>query len=141
MKSFVISAVALAVVSLLLGFVVHALLLGADYAQLGNLYRPEKDQQNYFPFMLAAHVLTGFGMTWIYRQGNVAGQPWMTQGFRFGLAWVVAVTAPLYLIYYAVQPMPSSLVIKQILLSSVGTVLMGVACAWLNRGANKAGFA
>lgn len=141
MKSFVISAVALAVVALLLGFVVHALLLGADYAQLGNLYRPEKDQQNYFPFMLAAHVFIGFGMTWIYRQGNVTGKPWMTQGFRFGLAWVVAVSAPMYLIYYAVQPMPSALVTKQILFDGVATVMLGLACAWLNRGANKSGFA
>lgn len=141
MKSFVISAVALVVVCLLLGFVVHGWLLQGDYAQLPNLFRPEKDAQNYFPFMLFAHLAIAVGMTWIYRQGNVAGKSWTTQGIRFGLAWVVAVSLPTYLIYYAVQPMPSALVTKQILFDGVATVIMGIACAWLNRNANKSGFA
>ena len=68
MKSFATSAIALAVLSLLLGFAVHAVLLAGDYAQLPNLFRGEKDAQNYFPFMLAAHALIAIGMTWIYRQ-------------------------------------------------------------------------
>ena len=141
MKSFVISAALLAVLALLLGFVVHAALLAGDYAQLPNLFRPEKDAQNYFPFMLAAHALIALGMTWIYRQGNVPGKPWTTQGFRFGVAWAIAVCIPTYLIYYAVQPMPSALVTKQIMFDSVATVIMGLACAFLNRNANKSAFA
>ena len=91
MKSFAISAIALAVLSLLLGFAVHAVLLAGDYAQLPNLFRVEKDAQNYFPFMLAAHALIAIGMTWIYRQGSVSGKPWLSQGVRVGIAWAVAV--------------------------------------------------
>ena len=140
MKSFVISAVALTVLSLLLGFAVHGGLLNAEYAGLPNLFRPEADAQNYFPFMLAAHVFIALGMTWIYRQGNVAGQPWVSQGARFGLAWAVAVTLPTYLIYYAVQPMPSSLVTRQIMFGMVAIIIMGLACAFLNRNANKSAF-
>ena len=141
MKSFVISAVVLAVLSLLLGFAVHAVLLASEYAKLPNLFRPEADAQNYFPFMLAAHASIAIGMTWIYRQGNVAGQPWVAQGIRFGLAWAVAVTLPTYLIYYAVQPMPSSLVGKQIIFDGVAIVIMGLAAALLNRNVNKSAFA
>jgi len=40
--TFVISAVALSILSLLIGFIVHALLLGADYAQLTALFRARK---------------------------------------------------------------------------------------------------
>ena len=140
MKPFVISAIALAVLSLLLGFVVHASLLHGEYATLSSLFRPEADAQNYFPFMLLAHVLIGIGMTWIYRQGNEPGKPWVPQGVRFGIAWAVAVTLPLYLIYYAVQPMPGSLVVKQILFDAVAIVIMGLACAFLNRNANRSAF-
>lgn len=141
MKSFVISAVLLAVLSLLLGFVVHATLLHADYLKLPSLFRPEADAQNYFPYMLLAHLLIGIGMTWIYRQGHVPGKPWTTQGVRFGIAWAIGMTLPLYLIYYAVQPMPGSLVGKQILFDLVAIIIMGLACAFINRNANKSAFA
>ena len=141
MKSFVISAVVLAVLSLLLGFAVHAALLAGDYAQLPNMFRPEKDAQNYFPFMLAAHALIAVGMTWIYRQGNVPGQPWVMQGLRFGIGWAIAVCIPTYLIYFAVQPMPSSLVTRQIMFDSAATIIMGLVCALLNRNANRSAFA
>lgn len=141
MKSFAISAIALAVLSLLLGFVVHAVLLAGDYAQLPNLFRGEKDAQNYFPFMLVAHLMIAIGMTWIYRQGSASGKPWLAQGVRFGIAWAVAMCIPTYLIYFAVQPMPGALVTKQIGFDCVAILIMGVACAYLNRNAEKARFA
>lgn len=141
MKAFVISALALAVLSLLLGFVVHATLLQDEYLKLPALFRQQADAQNYFPFMLLAHLLIGIGMTWIYRQGHAPGQPWPAQGVRFGIAWGIGMTLPLYLIYYAVQPMPSALVTKQILFDGVAIIIMGLACAFLNRNANKSAFA
>jgi len=42
-------------------------------------------------------------------------------------------TIPMYLIYYAVQPMPSALVYKQIVFDTLGVLLMGVVVAWLNK--------
>lgn len=41
-------------------------------------------------------------------------------------------SAPTYLIYYAVQPMPGALVIKQIVLETVAMLVMGVVVALLN---------
>ena len=64
---FVMSAVVMAVMSLLLGFVVHGWLLAPDYKALGTLFRPEDQQMSFFSFMIAAHVLIGVGFTWIYR--------------------------------------------------------------------------
>ncbi|MGH7299295.1 MAG: hypothetical protein ACREJE_02660 [Candidatus Rokuibacteriota bacterium] len=43
------------------------------------------------------------------------------------------VTIPIYLIYYAVQPLPGALVAKQVIFDTVATVLMGVLVAALNR--------
>ncbi len=141
MKSFAISAVLLAVLSLLLGFVVHATLLHGEYAKLPSLFRPEADAQNYFPFMLLAHLLIGIGMTWIYRQGQSQGKSWPVQGVRFGIAWGIGMTLPLYLIYYAVQPMPGSLVVRQVLFDGIAIIVMGLACAFINRNVNKSVFA
>lgn len=131
---FVVSAAVLAVLSMLLGFVVHGMLLGADYARLveRGLFRPPEQAQEYFGAMIAAHVLIGIGLTWIYRQGRDA-RPWLAQGVRFGLAVAVLVTIPWYLIYFAVQPMPSDVVAKQIVFDVIVVVLMGIVAAAINR--------
>jgi hypothetical protein len=131
-KRFVISVVVLFVASMLFGFVVHGLLLGPDYAKLQGLFRSATDHQAYFPYMLAAHVLAAVGLTWIYRAGRNS-RPWLGQGVRFGLAVAVLTTIPTYLIYFAVQPMPSDLVAKQIVFDCIAMVLMGILTAALNR--------
>jgi hypothetical protein len=82
--------------------------------------------------MLAAHVLAAIGLTWIYRAGRNS-RPWLGQGVRFGLAVAVLTTIPTYLIYFAVQPMPSDLVAKQIVFDCIAMVLMGILTAALNR--------
>lgn len=130
--TFVISAVALSVLSLVLGFVVHAWLLGPQYAALGSLFRAPADAEKYFGWMILAHVSIGIGVTWIYRQGREA-KPFLAQGVRFGLALAVLVTVPTYLIYYAVQPMPGEIVVKQIAFDTISIVIMGIAAAWINQ--------
>jgi hypothetical protein len=131
-KKFFISVVVIFVVSMLLGFLVHGVLLNQAYTQLPGLFRTPQDAQAYFPFMLLAHVLISFGFVWIYQRGKEA-KPFLTQGIRYGLAIAVLMTIPMYLIYYAVQPMPSALVYKQIVFDTLGVLLMGVVVAWLNR--------
>jgi len=132
---FVISAVVMAVMSLALGFVVHGWLLAPDYKALGSLFRSESDQMNFFAFMIVAHVLIGVGFTWVYRMGREA-KPFVGQGVRFGLAVAVLSVIPLYLIYYAVQPMPGNVVAKQIVFGTIAVVLMGIVCAWINQDQN-----
>ncbi len=131
-KKFIVSVVAMFLVSMVLGFVVHGVLLGADYKALPNLMRPESEQGQYSPFMIIAHVLMAVGFTWIYLRGR-EDKPWLGQGARFGIAVAVLSTIPLYLIYHAVCPFPLSLVVKQIVFDTIGIVLMGVVVAWINR--------
>jgi len=131
-KQFLISSLVMFVAAMLVGFVVHALLLGPDYAALPNMYRPEADSQNYMGYMLTAHLLMGIGLTWVYRMGR-DDSPWPGQGLRFGLAMVVLITVPTYMIYYAVQPMPEFLAARQILFETPGMLLLGLLVAALNR--------
>jgi hypothetical protein len=130
--TFVISAVALSILSLLIGFVVHAWQLGPEYAKLTGLFRAPADAQAHFPYMILAHVCMGVGVTWVYRQGREA-KPFLAQGVRFGLALAVLIVLPMYLIYFAVQPMPAALVAKQIVFDSIGMVIMGIVAAWINQ--------
>lgn len=133
-KRFLISVVALLVTSMVLGLVVHGMLLGADYAKLvpSGIFRSREDSQQYFVWMLLAHVLIAIGFTWVYRAGRDS-RPWLGQGVRFGLAIAVLATIPGYLIYFAVQPLPMSLVVKQIVFDTVAMVILGIVAAAVNR--------
>jgi hypothetical protein len=132
-KRFWISVVVMFVVAMTLDFVVHGLLLGRDYAALTpHLFRAEADAQAYFPFMLLAHLFIAVGITWLYRVGR-SDRPWPGQGLRFGLAISLYAVVPTYLIYYAVQPLPSTLVAKQILFETVAAIVLGLVAAAVNR--------
>jgi hypothetical protein len=136
-KKFFIAWIAMFVAWMAESFVVHAALLGADYAKLPNLFRPEADSQQYFGWMLLAHVLIAGAFVWIYARGVEAGKPWLAQGTRFGLAVALLGVVPTYLIYYAVQPMPGALVAKQVVFDGVGLILMGIVVAWFYRSRSE----
>jgi hypothetical protein len=138
-RRFWISGVVMSVIAFAFGFIVHGLLLGADYTPLaGKVYRTPEEAHGYLPYLLLAHILFGFAFTWIYRQGKTAGASTLGQGLRFGLAVAALMTIPMYLIYYAVQPTPGMLAAKQIAFDTVAVLLMGVAVAYLNREPGEA---
>ena len=83
--------------------------------------------------MLFAHLLIGIGLTWIYRMGHEAGKGVVVQGLRFGAAIAVVSTVPMYLIFYAVQRLPSDLVAQQIVYDTICMLFLGLLVAWLNK--------
>jgi hypothetical protein len=87
--------------------------------------------------MIAAHVSMAVAITWIYRQGRSAA-PWLGQGLRFGIALALLMSVSTYLIYFAVQPLPSDMVAKQVFLDGIANVIVGVATAFMNRGGANA---
>lgn len=128
---FLIAGIAGFLISLIGGIVFHGFLLKADYATIPNLMRPEADAFAHMPFMLLSHLLKGFAFAWIYKKGLTAGVPALTQGLKFGVATIFLVTIPLYLVYYAVEPMPGMIVVKQIVFDSIVMIIMGVAVSMI----------
>ena len=135
---FWISGVVMSILAVANGCVVHGVLLHDDYSRLPNLLRPEAEAQGYFGWMLLADLLMGFGFTWIYIKGREAGKPAVGQGLRFGLAIAALMTIPMYLIYYAVQPWPGAVVVKQIVYDTISVLVMGVVVAFINQGPKSA---
>jgi hypothetical protein len=115
-------------------FIVHGVLLHADYAQLSNLFRKEAEAQNFFPLMILAHIIMSGAFVWIYARG-VEARPWLGQGIRYGVAIVLLTTVPLYLIYYVVQPMPGATVAKQIVFDGILLLILGAIVAFMYRNA------
>ena len=113
-------------------FIVHGVLLHADYAQLSNLFRKESEAQSFFPLMVLAHIIMSGAFVWIYARG-VEAKPWLGQGIRYGAAIVLLTTVPLYLIYYVVQPMPGATVVKQIVFDAILVLILGAIVAFMYR--------
>jgi len=132
MKKLLIAWVVLFVAWMAGSFVVHHLLLGADYKGLAGLFRAPAAAQALFHWMVLAHVLMAGAFVWIYSRG-VEAKPWLGQGLRFGLAIALLGVVPMYLIYYVVQPMPALLVAKQIVFDTVVVLILGALAALLLR--------
>ena len=131
-KSFVISVVVMFVMALALGFVVHGLLLHADYGQIPGVMRTDADGQKHMAFMMLGQLCFVVAFVWIYQRGREA-KPAIPQGLRYGLAMAALTVAAKFLIYYAVEPIPGMLVAKQIIFDSIGVMLMGVVLAAINK--------
>jgi hypothetical protein len=130
---FFVSGFVMAVASLMAGFLVHATLLHPDYQMLPNVFRSDEEGMHYFQWMLLAHLMIGFALTWIYRQGVQAGRSVLNQGLRFGVSIVCLMTIPTYLIYFAVLKIPAGLAHKQMLYDVPVILLLGVLVAFLNK--------
>jgi hypothetical protein len=131
-KKFAIAWFVVFVVWFLGSFAVHGVLLHADYAALPTLFRSEADSQQYFPFMILAHVIMSGALVWIYRRG-AESKPWAPQGVRFGIALTLLTNVPIYMIYYVVQPMPGATVVKQIVFDSIVAIILGLVVAFMYR--------
>lgn len=136
-RKFAIAWLAVFVAWMLGSLIVHGMLLQADYVKLPNLFRPEADAGQYFPFMILAHVIMAGAFAWIYARG-VEAKPWLGQGLRFGLAIALLTAVPAYTIYYCVQPMPGMLAVKQIVFDSVLLLLLGAVAAFFYRHDQRA---
>lgn len=130
---FFVSGLVMAVASLMVGFLVHATLLHPDYMLLPDVFRSDEDGMNFFHWMVTAHIMIGFSLTWIYRQGVQAGSSTLSQGIRFGIAIACLMTIPGYLIYLAVLKIPAELAHKQMLYDVPFVILLGVLVAFLNK--------
>ena len=132
-KRFWICGIVVGMAALVLDFFIHGLILRTDYAALvpAGLVRGPDDASGYLPWLVVAHAAIGFGLTALYRHFHAAPTSDARQGLRFGLLMALAATFPGYLVYYAVQPWPGSLVAKQIVLSTLAMLLLGLLLAWL----------
>jgi hypothetical protein len=134
-KKFLVAWLVMFILYFAFGFIVHGVLLHDDYLAT-NIMRPEDQQQQLMVWMIVAHVMLAGAFTWIYVRG-VENKPWLGQGLRYGLAVAFLAVIPLYLIYYVVQPLPSDLVVKQVVFDTIATLILGSVVAFLYRGQGR----
>jgi ABC-type sugar transport system permease subunit len=127
-KRIVLATFAAFVVSQVLAVLVHGFILAADYEPFdGTLLRAGADAWQ-FIFLPFAHLSFIIGLMWVYTRTPFNGSS-VRQGVALGiLAWVMG-QVPLWLLWYAEQPWPGSLVVKQLGLELVSSVIIGLTIA------------
>ena len=139
-RVFLTTFVALLVAELL-ATLVHGFVLAADYAPYyGTLLRGGADPAWQFAFLPLAHLAWVGGLVWVYLHVSFAGSS-VVQGLKLGfLGWVIG-QVPLWLLWFAEQPWPNGLVLKQLALELVSSLLVGITIALCARGgaAQRAG--
>lgn len=131
-KKFLTSWAAVFVVSMLGGFLIHAVWLDAIYQGMTNIMRPAAEQEALFHFMLLGHAIMAAAFVWIYERGK-EDKPWLQQGLRFGVAVALLVPVPTYMIYYTVQQTTGMLAVQQSVGDSVLVIVTALVVAFLNR--------
>ena len=130
MGRMVISVIVIFVLSMGFGFLIHEILLKADYDQVRQLYRAEEDGKAHFIFLVLGQLIFSIAFVWIYNKGKEA-RPFLEQGIRYGIAMAALTSISTFLIYYAIQPLPDMLVVKQIIFDSIGVIIRGIVVAAL----------
>ena len=129
-KKLVLTIIVIFVVANLTGFFIHAILLAPDYMAVKEHYRPEGQEKMFF--ICLAYLAFAIGSVIVYAKG-IENKPWLGQGLRFGILMWLVLTVPSFFIAYAVQPVPTMLLVKQVLFEGVDKLLLGAITAALYR--------
>ncbi|HLG53824.1 MAG TPA: hypothetical protein VI485_00750 [Vicinamibacterales bacterium] len=114
-------------VSNLSAIAVHGFILAQDYAPYeGTLLR---DQVGWQALLLpVAHLCFICGLVWVYARVPLGGSA-AVRGLKIGVVGWMMGQAPLWLLWYAEQPWPGDLVVKQLGLELLSSLVIGVTIA------------
>ena len=129
-KRLILAIIVVFVVANLTGFLIHAYLLKADYMLIAEHYRPVGQEK--MVFICLAYLAFAVGSVIVYAKG-IEDKPWLEQGVRFGILMALILAIPSFFIAYAVQPVPSALMVKQIMFETVDKVFLGIVTAAIYR--------
>jgi hypothetical protein len=122
-KRLAATIVAAFVLSQILAVVVHGFVLGPDYGPFyGKLLRSEPGA----PMLLlpVAHLSFIVALVWVFSRIDLQGST-LAQGVKLGVVgWLIG-QVPLWLLWYAEQPWPGTLVVKQLLLELGSSLILG----------------
>ena len=123
----VIALGAIGVALLATDFVIHQVLLTRDYAATSELWREPGDLERHMPWMFIGQLLGAVAFTILYTLGFARDDSWK-RGVAFGLLMALAWQST-NLIYYAVQPIPPTLLVKWMVTGLIQGALLGIV-AW-----------
>jgi hypothetical protein len=120
----VLSIVVMFVATWMTDFLIHAVLLSADYGASKELWRGESEFASHMGWLFLGQLMAAASMTILYARG-FAHRRCLREACLFG--FLMAIMGQSFVpIFYAVQPLPALLCVKWILFGSIQGVLLGL---------------
>jgi hypothetical protein len=131
------------VVSQVLAVAIHGVILSADYEPFeGTLLRTAGGDQTPWQmiFLPVAHLAYVSTMVWLHARLRLEGSL-VSRGLTLGLVGWLMSQVPLWVIWYAQQPWPGLLLVKQLGLELIAMIVVGsVIAAVAGAGARARAF-
>lgn len=126
-KTFWIGFVVVYVVGNILGFLVHAVLLGDIYASLAGVWRPEEQMMSLMWIMYVTALVYVFVFCYIYTKGH-EGKGVM-EGVRYGLLMGLFMSTPMAFDSYSVYPVTFNLALLWFITGVIQWMIAGAIFA------------
>jgi hypothetical protein len=127
----VVAAIAAFLVAQVAAVMIHGVILSADYEPFeGTLLRAVGTGAPPWQmlFLPVVHLTSIVPLVWVYGRLGLEGSA-LARGLKLGLlGWTIG-QLPIWLLWYAQQPWPGGLVLKQLGLELVASLLIGVTIA------------
>lgn len=105
-------------------FLLHGVLMEAEYLKIAAIARPEADMLSHFYFIPIGELIMAFFFCLIFTKGYE--NKGIMEGVRYGLLVSIGFGMSSFLIQYAVYPYPFSMIIWWTVGSVVEMVLAGI---------------
>lgn len=130
-KKYLLAVVAVFVAYSGLGYLIHEVLLDADYQPMvGTVLRNVDAFGRRLPFLYVGNLIFALALCLIYVQGYEPRKNWIGQGLRFGLIMALLL-APMALTTYVVYPVTGMLAVKWLIFGSLQIVITSLVAAGL----------
>jgi len=133
-KRFVAASLAVFVVSQILDFLIHGVILKATYESLKQLWRPDMESKMWIMYLVG--FITSFLFTYIFVKGYEGKG--ILEGVRFGVVIGLFTSIPMAYGTYAMIAIPYSLALQWFAYGMVETIVMGIVVALVYKPAASA---
>lgn len=133
-KRFVAASLAVFLVSQILEFLIHGVILKATYDSLKHLWRPDMESKMWIMYLVG--FITSFLFTYIFVKGYE--NKGILEGVRFGVIIGLFTSIPMAYGTYAMIPIPYLLASHWFIYGMAETVAMGIVVALVYKPAASA---
>ena len=130
---FLLTGVIVYVAYQVLNFLIHSLILSNMYMELAAIWRPEAEMNSVMWVMYVSDLIRIFLFVFIFTKGQ-ENKGWM-EGLRYGLLVGLLLSLGMSLNSYAIYPIPFTLAIYWLVLTTIQLMICGIVTALLYKPA------
>lgn len=135
-KRTIITVIAAYAVVSVTDYLIHQVILKADYLATKNLWRSAEEMKLLFKWILVAELMTAAGLTVVWIKGFAAtAKPTCALGFGTFAGLLATAYVPMF---HAVMPIPGMLCVKWIVFGVLQSIFVSLVLYALTRPAKTA---